>query len=108
MRPQRCDGWVGTAYTLEDARHWTDRINGYRRQFGRENEPFDIIVGLRDTPSRDLYRRAGDLGITGVMCSPWSNWEQTHGGDQNYLRRPAERYRASIEHFADEILSAVG
>ena len=34
--------------------------------------PFDILPALMEPPSADLYRRAEDLGVTGVMCSPWA------------------------------------
>ncbi len=75
-----CDGWVGTAYTLDEAEHVIGRLNRYRREHGRENEPFDIIATVRGEPSPDLYERAAELGITGVMVSPWANWERTHAG----------------------------
>lgn len=100
-----CDGWVGTAYTIDDAEKWIERINGYRREFGRDNQPFDIIVGLRDQPSTELYKRAEKIGITGVMCSPWANWEATHSGDHDHLLGTAERYREPIERFAEDIIA---
>ena len=100
-----CDGWVGTAYTIDVAEQWIDRINGYRREYGRENEHFDFIVGLRDEPSVELYRRAEKIGITGVMVSPWANWEATHSGDHDHLLGTAEQYRAPIEDFAERIIT---
>ncbi|ROZ50041.1 TIGR03619 family F420-dependent LLM class oxidoreductase [Rhodococcus sp. WS3] len=100
-----CDGWVGTAYTLEEATVWIDRIKGYRREYGRENEPFEIILGLFDERTPDLYKRAEDIGITGVMCSPWANWDLQHSGDHSHLKGSAEQYRAPIEKFAEEIVS---
>ncbi|MGW5071852.1 TIGR03619 family F420-dependent LLM class oxidoreductase [Rhodococcus sp. NPDC004095] len=105
---RHCDGWVGTAYTLEDAEQWIGRINRLRREYGRDGEPFEFVMGLRDRPSPDLYRRAEDIGVTSVMCNPWANWELTHSGDHDHLRAPAEQYRAPIEKFADEILSVCG
>jgi probable F420-dependent oxidoreductase len=102
-----CDGWVGTAYTLDDAEQWITRINALRREYGRENEPFEFIMGLRDTPSLELYKQAEKIGITGVMVSPWANWERTHSGDQDHLRGTAEHYRASIEDFHDKVISAL-
>ncbi|TCN52133.1 putative F420-dependent oxidoreductase [Rhodococcus sp. SMB37] len=99
-----CDGWVGTAYTVDDAEQWITRINDLRREYGREHEPFDFIMGLRDTPSLELYKQAEKIGITGVMVSPWANWERTHSGDQHHLRGSAEHYRASIEDFHERII----
>jgi probable F420-dependent oxidoreductase len=90
-----CDGWVGTAYTWDDAVAMIDRLQACRRDFGRESEPFDIIIALRDTPSADLYRRAEDIGVTGVMCAPWVGVD-TSGPDG---------FRAPIERFAEQAMA---
>jgi probable F420-dependent oxidoreductase len=87
-----CDGWVGTAYPLDEAARYAERLHGYRRGYGREHEPFEIIVALFDEPSPDLYRRAEEMGISGVMCAPWTGL-------------PVERYRAAIERFAADIVA---
>ncbi|HET6951782.1 MAG TPA: TIGR03619 family F420-dependent LLM class oxidoreductase [Acidimicrobiales bacterium] len=100
-----CDGWVGTAYPLDVAARWVERLRGYRREYGREGEPFEVVVGLRDVPSPDLYRRAEDLGITATMCAPWAGSELIPTGDHAHLKEPAERYRAPIERFAEQILA---
>lgn len=100
-----CDGWVGTAYTLDEAERVIGRLNGYRRDYGRENEPFEIIATVRGEPTPDLYERAAELGITGVTASPWANRERTHAGDHRDLKKPAERYREPIERFAEEIVA---
>ena len=42
-----------------------------RREYGRDSEPFDIMLALLEPPSPDLYKRAEDVGITAVMCAPW-------------------------------------
>ncbi|MEZ5151761.1 TIGR03619 family F420-dependent LLM class oxidoreductase [Rhodococcus zopfii] len=100
-----CDGWVGTAYTLDETERVIGRLNGYRRDCGRENEPFEIIATVRGKPTPDLYERAAELGITGVMVSPWANWERTHAGGHRDLKKHAERYREPIERFAEEIVA---
>ena len=99
-----CDGWVGTAYTLEEAKLWIDRIKGYRREYGRENEPFEIILGLLDERTPDLYKQAEDMGITGVMCSPWANWDLPLRRPRD-LEGPAEQYRAPIESLRRRVSS---
>jgi probable F420-dependent oxidoreductase len=91
-----CDGWVGTAYAWEDAVAMIGRLQTYRREFGRDTEPFEIIIALRDKPSVDLYRRAEDIGVTGVMCAPWAGADPSGGPD---------RFLAPIQRFADEIMA---
>ena len=90
-----CDGWVGTAYTWDDAVAMINKLQGCRRDFGRVSEPFDIIIALREVPSADLYRRAEDIGVTGVMCAPWA------GVDTSGL----DGFRAPIERFAEQIMA---
>lgn len=98
------DGWIGNAYPWDDAAHYVGRLQQFLREEGREGEPFEIIVGLYDVPSVDLYRRAEEeLGITGTMCVPWA-LGNTMEGDHRGLDAVAALYREPIERFAEEIV----
>jgi alkanesulfonate monooxygenase SsuD/methylene tetrahydromethanopterin reductase-like flavin-dependent oxidoreductase (luciferase family) len=90
-----CDGWVGYAYTWDDAVPYVQKLNSLRREYGRDSEPFDIMLALLEPPTPDLYKRAEDAGITAVMCVPWSGAEQP-GGDVARLREPIERFAENI------------
>lgn len=85
-----CDGWVGTAYTVEQAREKVDTLDALRRDCGRHHEPFDIMLAFTEPLSADLLRRAEDIGVTAVMCSPWTT--------------PGEDHRSAIERFADTVM----
>jgi alkanesulfonate monooxygenase SsuD/methylene tetrahydromethanopterin reductase-like flavin-dependent oxidoreductase (luciferase family) len=85
-----CDGWVGTAYAWDDAVRYVHKLKELRREYGRDGEPFEIMLALIEMPSVDLYRRAEGLGITAVMCAPWMGAE--------------DGYRASIERFAETVI----
>jgi probable F420-dependent oxidoreductase len=89
-----CDGWVGTVYAWDDAVRYVEKLTAFRREYGRQDDPFDIMLALLEEPSPDLYRRAEDAGITAVMCAPWAG-EDIHAGD----------YRPSIERFAETIIA---
>ena len=89
-----CDGWVGYAYAWDDAVGYAQRLNALRREYGRENEPFDILLALLEPPSVDLYRRAEDAGITAVMCRPWLG--RRRPGGRRALREPIERFAEDI------------
>lgn len=84
-----CDGWIGTYYSWDDAVDIVGRLNAFRRHYGRVDEPFDIIVSLAEKPSVDLFRRAEDIGITGVMCAPFTG----------------NNYREGIERFAEKFVA---
>jgi probable F420-dependent oxidoreductase len=94
-----CDGWVGYAYAWGDAVVYVQKLKELRREYGRENEPFEIMLALLEPPSPDLYKRAQDIGITAVMCSPWSGVDLASGD--------VERFRAPIERFAETIIDKV-
>jgi probable F420-dependent oxidoreductase len=91
-----CDGWVGFAYVWDDAVPYVEKLTKFRREYGRENEPFDILLALLDKPSVDLYKRAEDIGITALMCAPWFAAPDS---------TDAERYREPIERFAEDIIA---
>jgi hypothetical protein len=99
-RGRLCDGWVGYAYALDDAVGYAQRLTALRREYGRENEPFEILLALLDPPTPDLYKRAEDAGITAVMSSPWAGLDGMASGD-------VERFREPIERFAETIIGKV-
>ena len=91
-----CDGWVGYAYAQDEAIGYAQRLTELRHEYGRENEPFDVLVALLEPSSVDLYRRAEDAGITQVMVRSWFGQDTGTAG--------AEAYRPAIEKFAEEII----
>jgi probable F420-dependent oxidoreductase len=101
-----CDGWIGNAYPWNEAVHYVSKLRGYLKDYGRQNDPFEIIVGFYDVPSADLYKRAEEeLGVAGTMCMPWAGMESISAGDHTGLQQSAERYRGPIEEFAEAIVS---
>lgn len=88
-----CDGWVGTAYVLEEAVHHVDRLTALRREYGRADEPFDVLLALLDPPSVELYQRAEEAGITAVMCAPWAVAEDQRGATLRFAEKIISRFR---------------
>jgi probable F420-dependent oxidoreductase len=95
-----CDGWVGTAYTWDAAVPYVKRLHALRHEYGRADEPFEIMVALLEVPSVDLYKRAADLGITAVMVAPWMGAEGVDPAD-------VESFRAPIDRFAESVIAKV-
>jgi probable F420-dependent oxidoreductase len=90
-----CDGWVGYAYGWDESVGYATRLTELRREYGREQEPFEIVLALLEPPSVDMYRRAEEAGITAVMCRPWLGLEAGVG---------VESYREPIERFAEDFI----
>lgn len=95
-----CDGWVGFAYRWDEAVGYARKLRALRREYGREHEPFEVLLALFEPSTPDLYKRAEDAGITAVMCAPWIGQVDDQSGD-------SERYRAPIERFAETIIEKV-
>jgi probable F420-dependent oxidoreductase len=89
-RAARLDGWIGNAYTPEQALELVGRV---RR--AREDREFEVIVSLLARPGRDLYRRMEDAGVTGLLCAPWMGRSV---GD-------AAARRAAVERFAETVIA---
>ena len=102
---QVADGWIGNAYPWDECARLIGTLQQYRREAGRENEPFEIICGIYALPSPDLYRRAEeDLGMTGTMCMPWALGNVSKG-DRRGLGEVASAYKGYIDDFAERIVS---
>ena len=93
-----CDGWVGTAYSWEQARDRIDTLRTLRREYGRHNDTFQIMLALTEPLSADLLRRAEDIGVTALMCSPWASAGATA------LPAGIDQYRIAIERFAETVM----
>ncbi|MBX7430836.1 TIGR03619 family F420-dependent LLM class oxidoreductase [Mycobacterium sp. Y57] len=96
-----CDGWVGYAYRWDEAVGYARRLTELRREYGRADEPFEILLALMEPPSAELYLRAEEAGITSVMCAPWM------GADGGAAPGDPARFRGPIEHFAESVIAKV-
>ncbi len=100
------DGWIGNAYPLEEAAAYVAKLKVYLHEYGRDDDPFEIVCGLYAMPSADLYRRAEEeMGLTGTLCMPWAMDQNVSRGNMKGLTRSAEVFRPSIEQFATDIVS---
>jgi alkanesulfonate monooxygenase SsuD/methylene tetrahydromethanopterin reductase-like flavin-dependent oxidoreductase (luciferase family) len=66
------DGWVSVIHNKDEVKGVLAELNGYRREFGRENEPFDVMMHCPDAETVDDIRRLEDLGVTDLQVTPWS------------------------------------
>ena len=66
------DGWVSVIHNMSEVEKVVAELNGYRHEYGRDREPFDIMLHCPDADSIDDIRRLEDLGITDLQITPWS------------------------------------
>jgi alkanesulfonate monooxygenase SsuD/methylene tetrahydromethanopterin reductase-like flavin-dependent oxidoreductase (luciferase family) len=68
---RHCDGWIGNAYSEEDAAHYLGELQRHLAEAGRAGEPFEITIGLYAPPTREVIERWEARGVTGILCMPW-------------------------------------
>ena len=66
------DGWVSVIHSMNEVEGLIAELNDFRREFGRENEPFDIMMHCPDAETVDDIRRLEDMGVTDLQVTPWS------------------------------------
>ncbi|HQY70446.1 MAG TPA: TIGR03619 family F420-dependent LLM class oxidoreductase [Pseudomonadales bacterium] len=66
------DGWVSVIHDMDAVADMLAQLERFRREFGRENEPFDIMMHCPDAQTVDDIRRLEDIGVTDLQVTPWS------------------------------------
>jgi len=66
------DGWASIIHNKDEVPAALAELNGFRREFGREKEPFDIMMHCPDAETVDDIRRLEEMGVTDLQVTPWS------------------------------------
>ena len=66
------DGWLGIIHPMEEIEGLVAELNDLRREFGRDKEPFDILLNCPDARSVEDIRRLEELGVTDLQVTPWT------------------------------------
>jgi probable F420-dependent oxidoreductase len=62
------NGWYGHVVNDPDSiRPTIERLNNWRREAGREREPFEVTVRVRPNIGVDVVKRLGELGVARVV-----------------------------------------
>lgn len=76
-RAARWDGWYGVVDTPEAFARYRARIEQYRAEIGRANEPFEYVLvfheqlACKGAPSRDEIAAYTELGADRIVATPW-------------------------------------
>jgi len=91
------DGWVTDLQTSAEIIESIERIQAWRREYGREGQPFDIMATPSDAYDVDGYKRLADAGVTHIMTMPWPFYH----GDTDELDKKID----GVKRYADDIIS---
>ncbi len=101
------DGWLSVIHDMSEVEGVIAELNGFRREFGRENEPFDIIMHCPDAESADDIRRLEDMGVTDLQVTPWSEKILAEQGVGAIMQQQPslEIKQDAIKRYADEVIA---
>lgn len=91
------DGWVTDLQTSAEIAGCIGRIQAWRREYGRADEPFDIMATPSDAWDVDGYRRLEDAGVTHILTMPWPFYY----GATDELEKKID----GVKRYADDIIS---
>ena len=70
-----CDGFTFAGSTIEYTLEVTAKLDAYRKEYGRENEPFFIHAGVTDIKGLDDIKRLEDAGISELSAGARNPYE---------------------------------
>ncbi|GAB5452353.1 MAG: LLM class F420-dependent oxidoreductase [Halioglobus sp.] len=91
------DGWVTDLQTSAEIVESIERIQGWRREYGRADRPFDIMATPSDAWDIDGYKRLEDVGVTHIMTMPWAFYH----GETDELDKKID----GVKRYADDVIS---
>ncbi len=99
------DGWVhagaGGRDDTEDLTRMIQRLQELRREYGRESEPFCIVVASLHSFDKDGMRRLEDMGVTDVFVGFRDAYKE--GPD----RQPLQEKLDLMRQYAETVIQAV-
>ncbi|MCA9529523.1 MAG: TIGR03619 family F420-dependent LLM class oxidoreductase [Myxococcales bacterium] len=65
------DGWSSAMLPSKKLLALVEQIDGYRREFGRQDEPFEVQGVVTDVFGADGFKRLEEGGVTDIITVPW-------------------------------------
>jgi len=96
-RAARQDGWLSDLQTTDDIAECIAKVRAYRQEFGRADEPLEVMASASDAADLDGYRRLEDLGVTHILTMPWI----FYSGITEEVQPKVD----GLKRFADEIIA---
>ncbi len=68
----KADGWIGAGNTPEEVPGLLAEFRRLRREAGREQLPFETVIGLSTPPDLATFQRLGEAGMSGGVSYPFT------------------------------------
>lgn len=90
------DGWVSDLQTSQEIIDSVAQIQAWRKEFGRDHLPFEVMATPSDAWDIDGYRRLEEAGITHIMTMPWAFYH----GETDELDKKLD----GVKRYAEDIV----
>ncbi|MEZ5568107.1 MAG: TIGR03619 family F420-dependent LLM class oxidoreductase [Halioglobus sp.] len=94
------DGYIGAGTAPEEVAPLLTRLAALRREYGREQQPFEAMLGISAAPSATLYSELAEAGLDSTVAPPF----QYALGKK---RSTIDEKKRCMEAFAENILRKV-
>lgn len=90
------DGFVSPNTTAEIIGEYAKKIDQYRAEYGRENEPFEMISVAVDTHDLDGHRRLEEMGVTEACVMPWFFYGKGFNSELEFKKDAVKRFADTV------------
>ena len=90
------DGWISDLHSTAELREIIRKLDGYRAEYGRQDESFEVFAAANDAFDVDGYKRLEEIGVTHIQTVPWFFYA---GGDSLADKKDG------LERFANDVIS---
>tara|TARA_B100000029_G_scaffold516742_1_gene633548 strand:+ start:17304 stop:18197 length:894 start_codon:yes stop_codon:yes gene_type:complete len=100
---KRADGFIGVGNHPDEIPDLLNKLNIYRKNAGRLNQPFETILGLTVEHNLDTLKRLYDIGVTSTVNPPFAfsiGWESTIQQKIDQMKRYAEEIIRPMHEYA--------
>ena len=94
------DGYIGAGTAPQEVAPLLGRLRALRAEYGRQNQPFEAMLGIAAEPSAKLYGRLADDGLESTVSPPF----QFALGKKHSSLDEKKRF---LEGFAENIIRRV-
>ena len=94
------DGWIHAGGDGQELEGYLKRLQEFRREYGRDSEPFEIHVISLDAYTPDGIKRLEDLGVTDVIVG----FRNSYTLEQD--TQTLEQKIAALRSYADTVIAA--
>ena len=93
------EGWLSEFESAAAITAQLQHLTQLRREYGRENLPFEVLAAPSDVADLDGYRRLAEQGVTHVLRQPWMLY---HPGTKD-----PDVMIDDIRRFGDEVIARI-